>query len=54
MDPYEWQDAPEWYREVLLRGLAREFGDTAERPREDGGDGSLNTPPPELLRHLGS
>jgi len=53
MSPAEWSDLPDWEQELLIRGLRDEFGAGDDRPAEGAGDGSLNEPPPELLRHLG-
>lgn len=60
MSPAEWNDLPDWEHDLLIRGLWDEFGGDGERPAEGGerpaegaGDGSLNEPPAELLRHLG-
>lgn len=52
MSPAEWKHAPEWERELLIRGLVDEFGGDGARRSAGDGDGSLDGVPPELMRHL--
>lgn len=55
MTPHEWRDAPDWERDLLIRGLNEELGGGEDRREQGGkrdGDGQLNRPPDSLQRLL--